>query len=1045
MRGKHWTVAALATAIGMASGALQAGAGFWSSTGPYGGVVYSLTSEPGDANRLYATTRAGLVTSSDGGATWARASNGLGDGRVATSNAVVDAERPQDVYALDAFGRLHRSTDRAANWAATGFDLDDAVIATKLVDIPGSTGGLFILVQDYFRTDGSEQVTLLKSTDNGASFVHVAGGLPAGGAALDLAFQPGTPATMLLVHAATPNDVPLPPTTPFPPTIYRSTDGGSTWVAEYMPSGTTEYLPYITNGSVSFGPAGSGRVYATSNEEVMQSNDNGDTWAAALPGERALHLLAHPTVADQLWLSDGYRVRFANAGTVTADDSGLTPNPTYTSALVGAEPVPLEITALHADPGYPVAGSHLWVASSGGGVYRRAVGAGSWASSHIGMAAVNVRALDVHPNPASVSGSERTLFAGFGDTFISSPALYRSNPAFFGLWDVFNSGLRASQIRGVVVDPTTARVGSAVGSAHVYAVGRATIQPSGYRNGGLYKSTNNGGVWTTIDAGLPTRSFGGQMAVDLGTVRSVALDPRSCPAAPGPGLPVCAELPPPSGGAPAISPLNRLYVAASGSFDTSAAPVFNFTHRLLRSDDAGASWIRLDANPGFPASRRFTTTNGAGETLSVRAEVTPIGIAVDPQTSGRLFVSTFAQVFCSNQTTGTDCSPADFAAHADVPAGVFRSTDFGANWTAVNTGLPRQTGATNTVQEALSLVMHPTDPDTLWVSMAELALASALRGPPIWKTTNGGASWVASSTGLPQGVDIRALAVDPADGNLLYAAGAGTAADPGAVYRSEDGGATWLSISVGLPADSALALAVDPHNPTIIHAGTNSGVWSMEQLPDADGDGAPDFVENNAPGGGDGNGDGDADATQGGVGSTVVILGPARAKGLDAWTAPKGAGGFLTTEVVSGVGTCAQAVDVQTRLASRFGRDYLPQRFDYYAYPRDLAQFEIMDCQSAVVDLIFHNADFAASYGWSMRFYGPSVPGDSTTMGWHDISDVATRVAPNRWRIALTANAFGSYRPVNDRILFIGGPACYDDRVFVSDFEAVSRAKPGCD
>jgi hypothetical protein len=96
------------------------------------------------------------------------------------------------------------------------------------------------------------------------------------------------------------------------------------------------------------------------------------------------------------------------------------------------------------------------------------------------------------------------------------------------------------------------------------------------------------------------------------------------------------------------------------------------------------------------------------------------------------------------------------------------------------------------------------------------------------------------------------------------------------------------------------------------------------------------------------------------------------------------------------------------------------------------------------VDVTFHNADFDSTYGWSMRFHGPATPGDDASMGWYDISERAQKVGPNRWRLQLDANQFGSYRPVDDRIFFLGGPACYDDRIMNSDFEAVSTALPGC-
>jgi hypothetical protein len=50
------------------------------------------------------------------------------------------------------------------------------------------------------------------------------------------------------------------------------------------------------------------------------------------------------------------------------------------------------------------------------------------------------------------------------------------------------------------------------------------------------------------------------------------------------------------------------------------------------------------------------------------------------------------------------------------------------------------------------------------------------------------------------------------------------------------------------------------------------------------------------------------------------------------------------------------------------------------------------------------------------------------------------------WRATLDANQFGSYRPVGDRILFVGGPACYDDRIFRNSLETPpDSGPPTCD
>ncbi len=1031
------------------TGLATAGPGFWSSTGPFGGFIYQIESDPLDANLLYSTTNGGFYRSADGGDTWSRADDGLGDAR-SDLRPMVDVDQPSNVYVFDSYNRLFRSTDRAETWNATGFqgnsDLPAGIFPENLVDIPGSEGVMLLSLYIQPGTPGPLPVPLMRSDDHGATFTQAGIGLPNSGRFVALRFDPLNPNVVLAVHSES-DYVELPEPQPYPPSIYRSIDGGQNWAPVFALPGDTPYFQPLSGGSISY--AAGDTVYATANDGlVVRSDDRGLTWATVPSNAFASLLMANPSDANTFYYVSGRQLYLSSDGGTSGSplSTGLSPNPSYLSTITGLA-VGSDIMAMHADPGFPAPGTRLWLATRGNGILRSTNLGSSWTPASEGLAAVNIRAVAIHPLPSTASSSQGLrLYAGFGDSFFSSPAMYRTSGLASLQWQVQNEQLPASQIRSIVIDPTTARVGSSFSSAHIYASGGPSQAP-GFLNAGLFKSINGGSLWSRIDAGLPlSPSFGGTEPW-LGTVRQVALDPRSCEAEPRPPLPHCVLLPTPGVGDPAVSPLRRVYASATGHRDNSALPLTTFTHRLLRSDDGGSSWTPLDGNPGFPPSSQ-TQFVDAGTTYFVQRQVVPLPIAISPTDPDRLFVGTYMSPVCFDITLNADCSEAQFLAHVDVLTGVFRSDDRGATWTAVNNGLPRKTGLApfvNVVAEALTLIMHPTNHDILWVSMADLQAPREERSPPIFKTIDGGLNWAAASVGIPQGTDIRAMAVDPGDGDILYAAGAGTVADPGSVYRSDDGGNTWRSISIGLPADAATAITVDPHNFNVLHAGTNTGVWTIEQLPDADGDGIPDAVENFAPGGGDGNEDEQLDSTQRQVGSTIVLFGLSRPEVIASVAKRiEGGGGYVTSEIVAGVGTCEQAVDVQNRLASRYGRDYLPGLIDYYRYPRDLIQFEIMDCAAATVDVTFHNADFASSYGWSMRFHGPSTPGDDASMGWYDISQRAELVAPNRWRLQLDANQFGSYRPVDDRIFFLGGPACYDDRILSAGFEAVSTALPGC-
>ncbi len=1034
---RHWIVSSLALFLGAATTEGNAGTGFWSSTGPYGGFVESVSGDPVDGDILFAGTNGGVYRSFDGGDTWQRADSGLAGVRTGQIPIMVDRDRIQDLYVFDINRRLHFSGNRAVDWSLTGFSIgfgDFNYAPVGLVDVPGTTGALLLSMRDGRETP---EIPLLRSVDGGVSFVPFGNGLPLGGILLGLAFDPDTPGLAVAVWGPAQDSSYATPQ-PYPPSIYRSTDGGANWSPVHTDPGLTQFIGQGLYGSISY--AAGSVLYATNaSGQVHRSENDGLTWTITNLFN-ATQLIAHASDPDTVYVRSGDQILLSTDAGATSTPLGaddLSPNLSYLSA-VDNSPIGLDLMGMHVPPGFPDGDSRLWLASRGGGIFRSLNAGTGWSESNEGLAAANTRGLTVHPNPDLASASQGLrLYAGFGDSFYSSPALWRTNGLAALRWQTQNQGLQAGQIRYVVVDPTTARAGSTLGSSHVYAAGRSSFV-DGYLNGGIYKSTNGGGSWSVIDAGLPESGFGSQIAPQVGTVRALAMDLRSCEAEPRPPLPDCVFLPAPGVGEPARGPLKRIYATANG---------VSSGFRVIRSDDAGANWINLDApGSGIPPSRNVEIEH-EGELYSVFESIIPLPIAISPDDPDRLFIATFSIAYCQRSSDSSACSPELTAKLSDPHSGVFRSDDRGTNWIAMNTGLPRKAGAfVNLVADALSMVMHPTDHDILWVSMSDFEAPPEQRPPAIFKTVDGGANWFASADGIPLGTDIRALVVDPGDGEVLYAAGGGSTANPGSIHRSDDGGATWRSISIGLPADSAFVLAIDPHSFNVLHAGTNTGVWSIEQLPDSDGDGIPDAVENFAPGGGDGNNDEQLDATQRQVGSTIVLFGLNRPEDIAIKVASQaeGGGGYVTSDVLGGTGTCEQAVDVQNRLASRYGRDYLPGLIDYYRYPRDLVQFEIMDCGAATIDVTFHNADFESSYGWSMRFHGPATPGDDASMGWHDISQRAELVAPNRWRLQLDANQFGSYRPVGDRIFFLGGPACYDDRILSAGFEAVSTALPGC-
>jgi photosystem II stability/assembly factor-like uncharacterized protein len=159
--------------------------------------------------------------------------------------------------------------------------------------------------------------------------------------------------------------------------------------------------------------------------------------------------------------------------------------------------------------------------------------------------------------------------------------------------------------------------------------------------------------------------------------------------------------------------------------------------------------------------------------------------------------------------------------------GVYRSSDSGATWTKAGLTASRSIAR---------IVVHPTEPDTLWVAaMGDLWAPGGERG--LYKTTDGGKTWKAvlqAEGGYADRVGCGDVALDPSDPNVLYAAlyarrrtpwsfvsgpDATDGKDLGGIFKSADGGRSWKKLGGGLPGRTGrTGLAVFPGNPKILYA-----------------------------------------------------------------------------------------------------------------------------------------------------------------------------------------------------------------------------------
>jgi BNR/Asp-box repeat. len=129
-------------------------------------------------------------------------------------------------------------------------------------------------------------------------------------------------------------------------------------------------------------------------------------------------------------------------------------------------------------------------------------------------------------------------------------------------------------------------------------------------------------------------------------------------------------------------------------------------------------------------------------------------------------------------------------------SGIFKSTDSGSNWTAVNSGIPNMADS--------QITSFAVNGSTIF--------ACSINGG-IFRSINNGNSWSPIDSGLPFGVIVLALAVC---GTNIFAA------TNQVIYKSLNNGSSWAAVNSGLPAPfGASSFAVNGNN---LFAITSAGI-----------------------------------------------------------------------------------------------------------------------------------------------------------------------------------------------------------------------------
>lgn len=199
--------------------------------------------------------------------------------------------------------------------------------------------------------------------------------------------------------------------------------------------------------------------------------------------------------------------------------------------------------------------------------------------------------------------------------------------------------------------------------------------------------------------------------------------------------------------------------------------------------------------------------------------------------------SSWSPVYTSTeQLTALDVAGTEVYVASDGASGqnIYYSPDEGVNWTEVFTGLL----GSPTAQIIQALAINPVTPTVVYAAGNERRDDN--NGSVVLRTTDGGANWTAVLTTPMTGQEnmFRVLAVNPVTPTTVYVAGnegvSGSDEQFSVIYRTLDGGANWTRVysDTGVPVRS---LVVSPFTPTLLFAGTTLGDDSGHVLRSSDG------------------------------------------------------------------------------------------------------------------------------------------------------------------------------------------------------------------
>src|SRR5262245_1524046 len=549
--------------------------------------------------------------------------------------------------------------------------------------------------------------------------------------------------------------------------VYKSTDGGTTWtVAASAPFLGVGFFDLVVD------PQDPSTLYAATTNGLYRSTNKGATWSLKRPG-LCWDISVHPgggSVEVLAAFIDGLFVSTNAGNSFSAVALPTPPAAAWLRLAVDRVTTSPDVAYVFGAAG---ANAYLW---------RRA--GTTW--TKVTLPPVNHDPNHYFPNKLEIGQAEYDWYVAARPN--------QTGQVFIGAIDTFRGTLTGSTWQWTNV--TTRGNNSIHPDQHclTFAPNNANVIYAG-NDGGIFRSANSGTNWKALNKGLGICEIE-YLASDPATWQWLIAGTQDNGTMTYTGSTKWTHVADGDGGDCGVNQLNPDIVYHS-----------NYDVSLERSSNKGQTWTDLDP-PAFsafvnpPTSLFYPPVEVSGLTVAIGAKslvvtrsggqpwkTVPLGLS-----AGEL-PSAMREIDANTLLVGT------------TKGRMLKMTWNGIAWAKSQLASPSS-------RYISCIAVDPTNALRIWVTVSQLG------GGLVYRSDNGGGSWVNRTAGLPS-IPMNAVVVDPGNFQRVW-----VAADVG-VYQTQDLGSSWAPFSNGLPNAMAIDLLFHKQDRTLICGTRNRGAWAL--------------------------------------------------------------------------------------------------------------------------------------------------------------------------------------------------------------------------